>query len=166
MARLFGRRERPAPSPTPVAVDPELERRRAQAEEIANRRPGRPEAGTDKRTVRVNLSINAEERIQWEARALVAGTTLSRWAREKVNEAIGREGEENLGRGGLVDEVSAVRGELRRIGSNLNQIARGFNAESQGGPMVDREHTTRQLEAMRAAHDEMRTQLRRIEAGA
>lgn len=164
MARLFGRKPRPPDTPAAAeVVVPEKTPGQARAEQITTYRPGRPVAGADKRMRRVNLSLSMEEHMRWSAYAHVKGIPLSRWVREQVNGLLNRGVEEESDQGELAAELAGVRTELRRIGSNLNQVARGFNAEAKDGPEVDRDQALEELRAIRVAHEEIRTHLRGLQ---
>lgn len=173
VARLFGRKQQPNHAPIREVSDasvthkaPEQTPGQVRAEQIANYRPGRPVAGADKRMQRVNLSLSADEYAGWKARAILAEVPLSRWVREFVAEGLEQRNENDTDHGQFARELAGVRTELRRIGSNLNQIARGFNTEANNGPPVDRAQALEELRAMRAEHEAIRAHLRSIEGQA
>src|SRR5699024_10747316 len=74
----------------------------------------------------------ASQRAAWSAAAKDAGVgSLARWARERVTSSLTLA---HLGHSDLGGEVAALRADLGRVGSNLNQIARALNVAERGGP--------------------------------
>lgn len=119
-------------------------------------RAGRPTAGPAKREHRVGLSLSDVEHAAWSAAAKDAGVgSLARWARERVTSSLALA---HLGHSDLGGEVAALRADLGRVGSNLNQIARALNVAERGGPDGP---TAREaldaIEAVRAQLAEVRT---------
>lgn len=131
----------------------------------SQRHAGRPEKpAEEKRLFRVNVSLTSREQLQWAA---AAGTQkLSAWVRDVVNAQLGRAADERDGRTGWADEIAAVRAELRKIGTNVNQIARALNVEAKGGPTVNRDAIAHVLSETAQAQRELRIALSRLEGTA
>ena len=107
--------------------------------------PGRPRTEVPRR-VRVPLALTAAEREQWQAAAAAAGMKqVARWAREVVSASLRSESTDRP-----ASEVAAVRRELVRIGTNLNQIARAVNTANRAGAAPDVDQVAQELAAMRA----------------
>lgn len=110
-------------APEPVAA--ELAARRAQATEIAARRPGRPRSGEEPRTKRIGISVSEAEWERIKAAATAAGRQqVSRWCREVVLERV----EDRAAAAPAVEVSAGIKAELARMGNNLNQLARQANA--------------------------------------
>lgn len=86
---------------------------------------GRPALGEDKRTRRVNLSVNVRELEALRALAEREGaTSLSRWVRDRVLASL----DERARTGDVEREIARLRADLNRVGNNVNQVARVLNA--------------------------------------
>lgn len=86
---------------------------------------GRPALGTDKRTRRVNLSVNERELEALRALAEREGaTSLSRWVRDRVLASL----DERASTGDVAREIARLRADLNRVGNNVNQVAHVLNA--------------------------------------
>lgn len=86
---------------------------------------GRPALGEDKRTRRVNLSVNARELEALRALAEREGaTSLSRWVRDRVLTSL----DERASTGDVAREIARLRADLNRVGNNVNQVAHVLNA--------------------------------------
>lgn len=110
-----------APEPPPVPVDPIPD----QPEVLTPRPAGRPEA-TYPRSKRVSMSLTEAEHAAWKTAA--GDQPLSTWAREKVRVQVEADEEGPEGpQGSVAAEIRRLRGDLARVGSNLNQLARGMN---------------------------------------
>lgn len=146
-----------APLPAPPTVPPEVP---AEPPTVGRRRPaGRPPAGEAKRTRRVNLALSEDEYTQWSTAA--GDRQLATWARSVVAGHLAAEKD----RPGVAEEVAKVRTAMTRLGGNINQIARALNAETRGGPAVDRDAVAEDLARLRAGQDEVRELLRRLVSG-
>ena len=146
-----------APLPAPPTVPPEVP---AEPPAVGRRRPtGRPPAGEAKRTRRVNLALSEDEYTQWSTAA--GDRQLATWARSVVAGHLASEKD----RPGVAEEVAKVRTAMTRLGSNINQIARALNAETRGGPAVDRDAVAEDLARLRAGQDEVRELLRGLVSG-
>ena len=87
---------------------------------------GRPALGADKRTRRVNLSVNERELEALRALAEREGaTSLSRWVRDRVLTSL--DGRASTG-GDVAREIARLRADLNRVGNNVNQVAHVLNA--------------------------------------
>lgn len=127
-------------------------------------RAGRPSKSAEqKRSYRVNLSLTADEHLIWIAAA--EGGQLSAWAREVVNAHVQTSIDDRMGRGGWADEIAGVRAELRKIGTNINQIARAMNVEATGGPAVEREAVALMLASAADEMKKTREALQNLESG-
>lgn len=84
----------------------------------------------------------------WESAARAAGYgRTAAWVRAVIAEAIdGGAGASSTDEGA----ARAVAGQIARVGSNLNQIARALNVVERGGPDVATAHVVEVLEAVRA----------------
>lgn len=119
---------RPAESPVAAEADSgpadELAARRAQAAEIAARRPGRPRSGEDPRAKRIGISVSEAEWERIKAAATAAGRAqVSRWCREVVLAQL----EDRAVVPAAVEVSAGIKAELARMGNNLNQLARQAN---------------------------------------
>jgi hypothetical protein len=86
---------------------------------------GRPALGEDKRTRRVNLSVNERELEALRTLAEREGaTSLSRWVRDRVLASL----DERASTGELAQEIARLRADLNRVGNNVNQVAHVLNA--------------------------------------
>lgn len=86
---------------------------------------GRPALGADKRTRRVNLSVNERELEALRALAESEGaTSLSRWVRDRVLASL----DERASTGDVAREIARLRADLNRVGNNVNQVAHVLNA--------------------------------------
>lgn len=81
---------------------------------------GRPVA-VEPRTRRVSMSLTEAEYQAWTTAA--GGQRVSVWARERVQEQL----DADTPRAGEVQELSRIRADLARVGSNLNQLMRAVN---------------------------------------
>ena len=146
-----------APLPTQPATPPEAP---TEPPTVHRRRSaGRPPAGEAKRTRRVNLALSEDEYTQWSTAA--GDRQLATWARSVVAGHLAAEKD----RPGVAEEVAKVRTAMTRLGGNINQIARALNAETRGGPAVDRDAVAEDLARLRAGQDEVRELLRRLVSG-
>lgn len=110
------------------------------------RAAGRPRAGAAERTQRVGVSLSAGEKQAWQQAAAAAGRgQVARWVREVVEAHLATD---ETGR--APDEVRAVRSELVRIGSNLNQVARVANTAALDQSQVSATEVLASIEACRA----------------
>lgn len=131
--RLFGRGESAAPD-EPQAVVPADE-------------PAPPTAAADvdpagsswsgprgDRVKTVAVRLTPREHAQWvEAAGQDGRQQLGRWVRETIDDRLA--GRPDRPVPAATDEVRAMRAELSKVGSNLNQIAKALNiAELGGGP--------------------------------
>lgn len=121
----------PDPQPNPVAdVDGDVS---PQSDEVdllqgppARRGPGGRPVAENPRVKRVSMSLTEAEHAAWKAAA--GDQPLSAWAREKVRFQVEADEEGPDGPDGSVAaEIRRLRGDLARVGSNLNQLARGMN---------------------------------------
>lgn len=115
--------------------------------------------GEAKRTRRVNLALSEDEYTRWSTAA--GDRQLATWARSVVAGHLAAEKD----RPGVAEEVAKVRTAMTRLGGNINQIARALNAETRGGPAVDRDAVAEDLARLRAGQDEVRELLRRLVSG-
>lgn len=123
------------------------------------RGPGRPARGDAKRTHRVGLSLSADEFEGWSAFAQLDGySSLARWARDRVNGTLNQALLHRLGATKGMSDAARLRGDLAKVGSNLNQVARALNVAERGGPggpsvsevLAAVDATRRELAAVRA----------------
>lgn len=124
--------EPPQPPPQPVAG-------------VAKTKPagGRP-VEPNPRTKRVYLALTENEFAMWTR--LAEGRPLSTWAREQVQATMlpSRSQVSVVEHQMLQKEIDQVRADLGRMGSNLNQIARGLNR----GQVIEEEGLRAELAAM------------------
>lgn len=150
---LFSRRKTDVPAssnPFVAAAERLAEQRDREAAEAAAaaaaqpvlepRKGGRPTVANP-RTRRVSMSLTQEE---YESLGAAAeGRSIASWAREELLEKIAmREPHSSLG------EISKLRADLGRVGSNLNQLVRAVN--SGHAPS-----STELLEAVQATREEL-----------
>lgn len=150
--RWFGRRQAPAPQPTP-APEP------VPAPAAPEPAPG-PAAPRGERTKTVAVRLSPAEHAVWTAAAAAEGRgQMGRWVRETVTARLQDRPAPALG--ASVEQTRAMRAELARIGSNLNQIAKGLNiAALGGGPAPATGEITESLAAVRELLGAVRDELR------
>ncbi|WP_108676687.1 plasmid mobilization protein [Acuticoccus yangtzensis] len=85
----------------------------------------------EQRSAQVNIRLTAAERAVLEARAHAAGTSMTDFVRQAAlgGKGKGRRKTPEPVPVALSESDFALRNELRRIGVNLNQIARVLNAD-------------------------------------
>lgn len=98
-------------------------------------RAGRPSRGDDKRTHRVGLSLSDREFEEWSVTAQLDGySSIARWVRDRVQGTLNQRALHQLGAVKGMSDAARLRGDLAKVGSNLNQVARALNAAERGGP--------------------------------
>lgn len=129
--RLFGRR----PTAAPVAPEPvEASSASLTAEPAPPASSVRPAGPRGERTVTVAVRLTPAEHARWLAAATAGGRgQMGRWVRETVTARLdGRVAAAPVD-AAAGEQLSALRGELSKVGSNLNQIARALNTANRGG---------------------------------
>ena len=97
----------------------------SEGSSLPHRRCGpRPRAPEALRTVQIVCRVTAAEKAEIAARAAEAGRTLGGYLRQSALEGVR----------GARAFAPQDRAALGRIGGNLNQIARAFNAAALGAP--------------------------------
>ena len=97
--------------------------------------------------------------------AAAEGGPLLACGREVVTAHVQPSLDARMGRGGSADEIAGVRAELRKIGTNINQIARAVNVEAAGGPSVEREAVALMLASAADEMKKTREALQNLESG-
>lgn len=133
--RLFPWMKKPSTAPDPQtnpfadggdAASPQSEQVDVSEGPPARRGPGGRPVAENPRVKRVSMSLTEAEHAAWKAAA--GDQPLSAWAREKVRFQVEADEEGPDGPDGSVAaEIRRLRGDLARVGSNLNQLARGMN---------------------------------------
>ena len=126
--RLFGRR----PTASPVA--PEPVEAPTPAPTAAPAPPARPAGPRGERTVTVAVRLTPAEHARWVAAATAGGRgQMGRWVRETVTARLDGRSAAAPASAEVGEQLAVLRGELSRVGSNLNQIARALNTANRGG---------------------------------
>jgi hypothetical protein len=114
----------------PPAADPEPEPAPAPSKpEPEPPAPSRPAGPKGERTKTVAVRLSPAEYEAWTAAAAAEGRgQMGRWVRETVTNRL-----ENRVQVAPIEGAREMRAELARIGSNLNQIAKGLNVAALGG---------------------------------
>ena len=134
-----------APNPEPVPPTP----------------PVRPSGPRGERTVTVAVRLTPAEHARWVEAATAGGRgQMGRWVRETATARLdGRAAAAPVG-AEVGEQLAALRGELSKVGSNLNQVARALNVQVKGGPVqVDQATALHVLEATRVELGRVRDQL-------
>lgn len=152
--RLFRRRPTaepvlPAPTeaPTPVPVEPAA---------------AAPRSGPrGERTVTVAVRLTPAEHARWTAAATEGGRgQMGRWVRETVTARLDGRPVPAPVASDVVEQLAALRAELSKVGSNLNQVARALNVQARGGPVqISRDTVGQVIAATRGELGRMRDQL-------
>jgi hypothetical protein len=111
--------------------------------------------------VTVAVRLTPGEHARWVAAATAGGRgQMGRWVRETITDRLdGRAAAAPVG-AATGEQLAALRGELSKVGSNLNQVARALNAQAKGGPVqVDQATALQVLEATKVELGRVRDQL-------
>ncbi|MGP5383981.1 plasmid mobilization protein [Glutamicibacter arilaitensis] len=105
------------------------------------RRPGRPRAD-NLRTKKITIRLLPEELAELEKQAEAARIRLAVFARKKVTDSLPKSPRISPE---AESSIRSVYAELGKIGSNLNQIARGINAANIAGAQVSGDEVRQQV---------------------
>jgi hypothetical protein len=134
-----------APTPEPASLTP----------------PVRPAGPRGERTVTVAVRLTPAEHARWVAAATEGGRgQMGRWVRETVTARLeGRPAAAPVS-AEAGEQLAALRSELSKVGSNLNQVARALNVQAKGGPVqVTRGDALQVVEATKVELGRVRDQL-------
>lgn len=127
--------------------------RRLVSEVVDGQQPKSPPGSAG---YRVTVRLKDRERFALVQAAQARATTPANWLRSLANVHLGRRPQWNAAE---VDALREVFTELRRIGNNVNQIARAINTASHTG-----EYPPHQGEAAQEAAELVRVEMRRVVA--
>ena len=123
--------------------------------------PARPAGPRGERTVTVAVRLTPAEHSRWVAAATAGGRgQMGRWVRETVTARLDGTAAAAPVSAEAGEQLAALRGELSKVGSNLNQVARALNVQAKGGPVqVTRGDALQVIEATKAELGRVRDQL-------
>ena len=85
---------------------------------------------------------------------------MGRWVRETITSRLDGRRDPAPVSADVGEQLAALRAELSKVGSNLNQVARALNVAAKGGPVqVDRESALQVIEATKLELGRVRDQL-------
>lgn len=97
---------------------------------------------TKRRTERIEIRLTEQERIDLNTHAEIAGAEVSEYVRSKIFGTVPRKHSQATGERA---ELIKALGELGKIGSNVNQIARALNRDVVPDPWMI-ETATKEIE--------------------
>ena len=156
--RLFGRRQTETPPASTSVPAPTA----APTPEPAPPTPAvRPAGPRGERTVTVAVRLTPAEHARWVAAAAAGGRgQMGRWVRETVTARLDGRAAAAPVSAEAGEQLAALRGELSKVGSNLNQVARALNVQAKGGPVqVTRGDALQVIEATKVELGRVRDQL-------
>ena len=123
--------------------------------------PVRPAGPRGERTVTVAVRLTPAEHARWVAAATAGGRgQMGRWVRETVTARLDGGAAATPTSAEASAQVAALRGELSKVGSNLNQVARALNTANRGGEAAPATEAVLQVvEATRAELGRVRDHL-------
>ena len=123
--------------------------------------PARPGGPRGERTVTVAVRLTPAEHARWVAAATAGGRgQMGRWVRETVTARLDGGAAATPTSVEAGEQVAAMRAELSKVGSNLNQVARALNTANRGGEAAPGTDAVRQVvEATRVELGRVRDQL-------
>ena len=109
----------------------------------------------------VAVRLTPAEHARWLAAATAGGRgQMGRWVRETVTARLDGRAAAAPVDAAAGEQLAALRGELSKVGSNLNQIARALNTANRGGEAAPPpDAVLRAVEATRAELGRVRDQL-------
>jgi hypothetical protein len=109
----------------------------------------------------VAVRLTPAEHARWVAAATAGGRgQMGRWVRETVTARLDGRAAAAPVSAEAGEQLAALRGELSKVGSNLNQVARALNVQAKGGPVqVTRGDALQVVEATRVELGRVRDQL-------
>ena len=82
---------------------------------------------------------------------------MGRWVRETVTSRLDGRPAAAPVPADVTEQLAALRAELSKVGSNLNQVARGLNVQAMGGPVqVSRDTVVQVIEATKVELGQVR----------
>jgi len=85
---------------------------------------------------------------------------MGRWVRETITSRLDGRRDSTPVSADVGEQLAALRAELSKVGSNLNQVARGLNVQAKGGPVLtSRDAAVQVIEATKVELGRVRDQL-------